>query len=226
MTEPAPDAREIAQRLEQVRPRISSMCAEHRPPRMTIPAHPQDDDLFICQVADDAHDALLALLARLEAEEREIALQKSFLDDKGNVLAQALNERDTQRARADANGDGLCQVIGALREARAALVALCNWVFEAHKNDGWDSRTTPDAAVEAYRVECFGLDPDLAVNPAGLADTMCARAAIAETLRDLRELCSRQAEDEGLWFQAKTAPEAYLQQELRKLHGVIEGASP
>lgn len=31
-----------------------------------------------------------------------------------------------------------------------------------------------------------------------------------------------QAEDEGLWFIAETAPEAYLQQELRRLHAAIE----
>ena len=37
-------------------------------------------------------------------------------------------------------------------------------------------------------------------------------------------LVNSQAEDEGLWFIAATAPEAYLQQELRKLHAVIEGA--
>ncbi len=29
------------------------------------------------------------------------------------------------------------------------------------------------------------------------------------------ELVNKQAEDEGLWFNAITAPEAYLQQELR-----------
>lgn len=33
---------------------------------------------------------------------------------------------------------------------------------------------------------------------------------------------NEQAEDEGLWFIAKTAPEGYLQQELRKIHAVIE----
>lgn len=37
------------------------------------------------------------------------------------------------------------------------------------------------------------------------------------------ELVLRQAADEGLWFQAETASEAYLQQELRKLHAAIEG---
>ena len=37
------------------------------------------------------------------------------------------------------------------------------------------------------------------------------------------DLAERQANDGGLWFIAKTAPEAYLQQELRKLHSIIEG---
>ena len=35
-------------------------------------------------------------------------------------------------------------------------------------------------------------------------------------------LVNIQAEDEGLWFKAKTAAEAYLQQALRKLHGAVE----
>ena len=39
----------------------------------------------------------------------------------------------------------------------------------------------------------------------------------------LRNMVDRQAEDDGLWFTAQTAPEAYLQQELRKLHAEIEG---
>ena len=40
---------------------------------------------------------------------------------------------------------------------------------------------------------------------------------------ELRAVVDRQAEDDGLWFTAQTAPEAYLQQELRKLHAEIEG---
>jgi hypothetical protein len=43
---------------------------------------------------------------------------------------------------------------------------------------------------------------------------------------DLRHLVDEQAEDEGLWFIARTAPEAYLQQELRRLHAAIEAALP
>ena len=36
---------------------------------------------------------------------------------------------------------------------------------------------------------------------------------------------SAQALDEGLWFEAETAPEAYLQDALRTLHEVVEGSS-
>ena len=36
------------------------------------------------------------------------------------------------------------------------------------------------------------------------------------------DLLNEQAKDEGLWFVAKTAPEAYLQQELRKMHAAAE----
>jgi hypothetical protein len=36
------------------------------------------------------------------------------------------------------------------------------------------------------------------------------------------EVVDEQAKDEGLWFESTTAPEAYLQQELRRLHGIIE----
>jgi hypothetical protein len=37
-------------------------------------------------------------------------------------------------------------------------------------------------------------------------------------------LVDAQAEDEGLWFVAATAPEVYLQQELRRLHVAVEAA--
>ena len=38
----------------------------------------------------------------------------------------------------------------------------------------------------------------------------------------IKHLVGEQAEDEGLWFVAETAAEAYLQQELRRLHRLIE----
>lgn len=42
------------------------------------------------------------------------------------------------------------------------------------------------------------------------------------TLSDVKKLVDDQAEDDGLWFKAVTAAEAYLQQELRRLHAAIE----
>jgi len=39
---------------------------------------------------------------------------------------------------------------------------------------------------------------------------------------DVRALVNKQAEDEGLWFVAKYASEAYLQAALRELHAAIE----
>lgn len=47
---------------------------------------------------------------------------------------------------------------------------------------------------------------------------------ILTKLETLRALVNKQAEDHGLWFAAMTAPEAYLQQELRKLHTAVEAA--
>jgi hypothetical protein len=43
-----------------------------------------------------------------------------------------------------------------------------------------------------------------------------------EILARARALARKQADDEGLWFKAETAPEAYLQRALRHIHAVIE----
>lgn len=56
------------------------------------------------------------------------------------------------------------------------------------------------------------------------------RAALLQMLpvdRDavILALVAQQAEDDGLWFRAETAAEAYVQQALRKLHEAIEGKS-
>jgi len=45
---------------------------------------------------------------------------------------------------------------------------------------------------------------------------------VTTALARIKALVDEQAEDEGLWFIAQTAPEAYLQQELRALHALIE----
>ncbi len=44
----------------------------------------------------------------------------------------------------------------------------------------------------------------------------------AEVLAPIKTLVDKQADDEGLWYRAQTSAEGYVQQELRKLHVVIE----
>ncbi len=46
----------------------------------------------------------------------------------------------------------------------------------------------------------------------------------ARRVANLQTVVDEQVKDEGLWFVASTAPEAYLQQELRRLHAAIEEA--
>jgi hypothetical protein len=42
------------------------------------------------------------------------------------------------------------------------------------------------------------------------------------TVAELRAIVDEQAEDAGLWFDATTITEAYLQQALRWLHAAVE----
>lgn len=58
-----------------------------------------------------------------------------------------------------------------------------------------------------------------------LAKLRLHNEALRAALLDLCRMTERQAEDEGLWFIAQTAPEAYLQQELRNLHCAVEKAA-
>ena len=55
-----------------------------------------------------------------------------------------------------------------------------------------------------------------------IAVVATARAEERERWRTVRQVVDRQAEDEVLGFTARTAPEAYLQQELRKLHAAVK----
>jgi len=54
-------------------------------------------------------------------------------------------------------------------------------------------------------------------------DKKCAE--LEKELQKYKEIVDEQANDEGLWFNAQTAPEAYLQSKLRGLHAAIEGES-
>lgn len=51
----------------------------------------------------------------------------------------------------------------------------------------------------------------------------CPSPDDAQEQNDVRRIVDEQARDEGLWFQAQTCAEAYVQTALRKLHAAAEG---
>ena len=53
-------------RLEESRRRIGDMCSKGRCPKMTIPAHHDDDDFYINTTLADAQAAIAALQARVQ----------------------------------------------------------------------------------------------------------------------------------------------------------------
>lgn len=55
---PPPPPADIIDRLDEAHKRIATMCSEGRPPRMTIPVRPDDDDRFICQAIRDAQELI------------------------------------------------------------------------------------------------------------------------------------------------------------------------
>ncbi len=69
----------------------------------------------------------------------------------------------------------------------------------------------------------------LAALTSALTETMdraAEPAAPVAALAALHKLVSEQANDEGLWFDARYITESYLQQELRRLHAAIEALVP
>lgn len=94
--------------------------------------------------------------------------------------------------------------------------------------------TTNPPAVSPPVSEVERLRAELAQWPKwGVIEVMVRNPAVSEyigvleaELERLREMSAKMAEDDGLWFIAQTAPEAHLQQALRKLCAAIEGVSP
>ncbi len=56
----------------------------------------------------------------------------------------------------------------------------------------------------------------------GICSVVNELLALRLKVEQVRFLVEEQAEDEGLWIVAATAPEAYLQDSLRKLHHYVE----
>ena len=72
------------------------------------------------------------------------------------------------------------------------------------------------------RPDSYGLVKSEQIITRHYAPTVEALEAAKEALESLGRLVNAQAKDRGLWFITKTAPEGYLQGELRRLHCTVE----
>lgn len=94
-----------------------------------------------------------------------------------------------------------------------------------------------EAQAAALRRALWDAAAALAHVPSPMVPSIMARATLAASAGDagkgwcspalaaeLKTLVDEQAEDDGLWFETTSASEAYLMQELRRLHAAVEAA--
>ena len=86
----------------------------------------------------------------------------------------------------------------------------------------WDPRFKPPDEMYRQLRTIMRYDEHLVTIDALTAE----RDRYRDGLELFRRIVDEQAEDDGLWFKAIYITEAYLQQELRKLHAAIESISP
>jgi hypothetical protein len=98
-----------------------------------------------------------------------------------------------------------------IRFALNGLMERAYWLAEAAAQD-ISGRHFKSGAAEAFLKD--------AKDAEALLGRLKSAAAAEPT--NARALVAKQALDDGLWFVAQTAAEAYLQQELRKLHAAVE----
>lgn len=101
-----------------------------------------------------------------------------------------------------------------LWENDADLFKLCKHVAEQLDGRHGDPLNKGIGWIHARE---FALEIIRRMEPASPAAPKAPTPALA--------VVNQQAEDAGLWFKPETAAEAYLQQELRKLHEAVEGKS-
>lgn len=87
----------------------------------------------------------------------------------------------------------------------------------------WNKNLNSQLAFAKYaeNVQCDECGRELCM-VCSKSDLPAQLLVLTEDRDAIRSIVNKQAEDEGLWFKAVTAPEAYLQQGLRRLHQAIE----
>ena len=113
--------------------------------------------------------------------------------------------------------------------APVAMTAIKTWQQRCEEDPAHEGIVT-SAMVQAKMLE------EIEALRAALAEPNCPKMldssepssgqGMLDTSEPIRALAlvHEQAEDEGLWFEAQTATEAYLQAALRELHAAVESA--
>jgi hypothetical protein len=159
----------------------------------------------------NAKAALCTAIAELEAMSPVSTASKSVSINEENIdtstiIADAMGFTDKQRA----------DFARHLAAAEAELKPFDEAVRRSTHISGEDM---------AIRINARDDDPS---TPGGEMPTRIkdavdfAQEDIADDLAALAKAVGAQAEDKGLWFLTRSASEAYLQQELRKIHALIE----
>jgi len=157
-------------------------------------------------LSDDAADAIESLWRELSEQarllgagsEREARLMARIAELE-RELAQAKDEiAAIKRTRAqEAQYDHMCYE---LAQAKERIAEMERKLKNYEPTDLYNGLTIEQWKSRAKAAERRAFEPHSA----------------------LRKIVDLQAADDGLWFEARTASEAYLQQELRKLHAAIE----
>jgi len=184
---------------------------------MRIPADPRRDaDIVLSKAADELERLEAELAARKGEGELEnavvmpaSAVEQMCAENERLRLQLALerqrHEDEDIRSQEERRlyGNAMQDKIDKMRDQRdEALLQLNN-------------------AEERYQ----RLSAALKYDKAGRKIDLESYDALLLRLDVIQGIVSAQALDEGLWFKAQTAPEGYLQQELRALHEVVEGKS-
>lgn len=161
---------------------------------------------FIAALDPQTVLALLASRAALQAEvERLRKVEASCIQLVENATNARVEAIEAHRLRRIAQTEAAHASESAAREMRERCVK--------------EAKTHEETARELLnRAKADGHDR-LADNHEGAADDV-------EKVARISAIVDEQANDPGLWFQAETAAEAYVQQALRRLHAAIEGKTP
>ena len=126
----------LSERLKTCEKYVASMCAERRPPKMTIPLQHYDEDFYIYTTLADAQATIAALQARV----RELEAQHEDLVERNRILR---HRPDLPVERTEFH-DRFVKLQSQLTQRTAEL--------EAAKADFVDASTDRDDWITSWRV--------------------------------------------------------------------------